>query len=261
MDLTDAYENGAYIPGAARYPERWAKEAAEFRESLGPRAQLDLAYGPGPRNRLDLFHPEGPPQGLLVFIHGGYWRKFDKSTWSHLAAGCVARGWAVAMPSYTLAPQARIAQITSEVAAAVAFAAGHVAGPIGICGHSAGGHLTARMRCRGVLETPIADRVARCVPISPLSDLNPLMKTQMNRDLRLDAAEAAVESPVFCSELLDAETVVWVGGSERPAFLDQARWLAEAWSCPLHIAPDRHHFDVIEAMADPSSKLTAALLG
>jgi acetyl esterase/lipase len=52
-----------------------------------------------------------------VFVHGGYWLRFGRGDWSHLAAGPVARGWAVALPSYTLAPAARIAAITAEIGA------------------------------------------------------------------------------------------------------------------------------------------------
>src|SRR3546814_5563195 len=54
------------------------------------------------------------PAGLAVFVHGGYWMAFDKSSWSHLAAGAVARGWAVALPSYTLCPEARISDRSEE---------------------------------------------------------------------------------------------------------------------------------------------------
>ncbi len=68
------YANGAFIPGASDYPPRWAEKAATFRASLGLRAELDLPYGPAPRERLDLFLPEAPPRGVVVFIHGGYWR-------------------------------------------------------------------------------------------------------------------------------------------------------------------------------------------
>ena len=46
------YANGAFIPGAADYPDRWAREALAFRESLGRRAELDLPYGPAPRENL-----------------------------------------------------------------------------------------------------------------------------------------------------------------------------------------------------------------
>ncbi|MEL6794674.1 MAG: alpha/beta hydrolase, partial [Pseudomonadota bacterium] len=111
-DWDDAYANGAHIEGAADYPPRWVAAAAAFRNGLGPRAEIDVAYGAGGRNRLDLFRPEGAAKGLIAFIHGGYWRAFDKSYWSHLAAGPLARGWAVALPSYTLAPAARISEIT-----------------------------------------------------------------------------------------------------------------------------------------------------
>lgn len=261
MDWEDAYANATHIPGGADYPARWASAAAEHRalEQAVGRAMLNLSYGPAERERFDLFYPAGRPEGLVVFVHGGYWLRFDKSTWSHLAAGPTARGWAVAMPSYTLAPGARIADITAQVARAVAAAAGRVAGPLVITGHSAGGHLAARMLCADV-GLPEADRVVRGLLISPLSDLRPLMKTKMNADLGIDAAEARAESPIF-HPAPEAEVHLWVGGDERPAFLDQARWLAEAWGASLTVEPARHHFDVIEGLADPESAMIRALLG
>lgn len=262
MDPSDAYEVGKYIPDAACYAPRWAMAAAAFRDGLGTRALSGLTYGPADRQRFDLFLPVGNPVGLVVFIHGGYWKAFDRTSWSHLAAGPVGRGWVVAMPSYTLAPVARITEITHEIAAAVTAAAKMVAGPVVVTGHSAGGHLAARMRCADVpLAAGVAGRLARIVPISPLSDLRPLMRTAMNTDLRLDVAEARDESPVLHSRLHDIETVVWVGAEERPAFLDQARWLADTWpQTALQVAPGRHHFDVIEELAQSDSPLVRALL-
>ena len=87
QDLSDAYANGPYIENAADYPPRWSAAAAAFRDSLGERATLDVAYGAAPRQRYDRFEPEGATLGTVVFVHGGYWRAFDKSVWSHLAAG------------------------------------------------------------------------------------------------------------------------------------------------------------------------------
>ncbi len=121
MDPDIAYENASFIPDGAAYPERWQTEARAWREAqhdIG-RARLNLAYGSTERQGLDLFLPAGRPKGLLIFIHGGYWRMFERQCWSHFAAGATARGWAVAMPSYTLAPQARIREITAEIANAV----------------------------------------------------------------------------------------------------------------------------------------------
>ncbi len=246
-----AYQNGAFIPGSEAMPARWAAEAAAFRATV--RAELGLIHGPGARHRFDLFRPEGPARGLMVFVHGGYWLAFGRESWSHLAAGAIARGWAVAMPSYTLAPEARISQMTQEVASAVVAASALVAGPVVVTGHSAGGQLAARMGTLG------RERVVRVVPISPLAELSVLMQTTMQAELRLDAAECDAESPARLA--LACQAHVWVGAQERPAFLWQARLLSEAWNCPWTPAPGRHHFDVIEDLKDPHSALMDACLG
>ncbi|WP_204113150.1 alpha/beta hydrolase [Shimia biformata] len=259
MDYDDAYANAAYIPGAEDYPPRWERDAAAFRASS--RSEAGISYGAGRREAFDLFLPSGDAKGLLVFVHGGYWLKFHRHHWSHLAAGAVACGWAVAIPSYDLAPTARIATITRQIAAAVTAAAGCVAGPIVLTGHSAGGQLVARMACEGVLPDDVAARVTRVVPISPVTDLREIMKTSMNADLRLDAAEAAAESPHLHQPRGGLEVTVWVGAKERPVFLDQARWLADAWGVDLLIAGGRHHFDVIEALEDKDSLMMRCLLG
>jgi acetyl esterase/lipase len=263
MDMDAAYDNGGHIPGAAAYPDRWAEDAAAWRsvEAALGRARLNLPYGSGARQRFDLFYPAGRPAGLAVFVHGGYWRRFDRADWSHFAAGCTGAGWACAVPSYTLAPEARIGAITAEIAAAVSTAAGLVAGPVVLAGHSAGGHLVARMAMAdGPLAGDVAGRVTRVVPISPLADLRPLLRTSMNADLRLDEDEAAAESSVLGAKRDGVAVTVWVGADERPAFRDQARWLGEAWGVSVRQAAGRHHFDVIDALRDPDSAMVADLL-
>ncbi len=249
MELDDAYANGAYIPGAADYPEKWANLAATFRE--GALCELDLPYGESPRQRFDIFHPQRLAKGVVIFVHGGYWLNFDKSFWSHLAAGPLAHGWCVAMPSYDLCPEVRIGQIVAQVGQAIAAIAARTVGPIRLCGHSAGGHLVARQA--------YADRVEKVVPVSPVADLAPLMKTSMNKGLRIDADEALAESPVHLPPPACSVTV-WVGAKERPVFLEQAQALTDAWGCAQVIAPGLHHFNVVEAFADPQSPLTTALV-
>lgn len=260
-----AYNNVDYIPDGPSYPERWAEAAAAFRTmeaSIG-RARLNDPYGPGPRQQMDIFHPAGAAEGLVVFVHGGYWMKFDRSYWSHLAAGCTRSGWAVAMPSYTLAPEARISEITAEIAQALVHAAGRVAGPMRLAGHSAGGHLVGRMLCDDVeLPQAVRDRIVSSVLISPVADLRPLLETSMNETLGLDEAEAMRESPALRPDPGGPSVAVWVGADERPVFLEQAHRLAEAWqSAALTVDAGRHHFDVIEALADADSPLTQTVLG
>lgn len=262
MQNDTAYNNVDFIPDGAAYPDRWEEAARAFREreaAVG-RARLNHAYGPGERQRMDVFHPAGPAEGLVVFVHGGYWLRFHRHFWSHFAEGLTARGWAVAMPSYTLAPEARIAAIGHEIARAVEVAGSLVPGAIRLTGHSAGGHLVSRILCHDVaLDAEVRGRIARSVPISPVSDLRPLLQTSMNATLGLDETDAAAESPVR-HPAPDVPVTVWVGAEERPVFLDQARWLAEAWRAEHRIAPGRHHFDVIDALRDADSPLVAAIL-
>ena len=267
-DWDDAYANGAHIAGAERWPAAWIEPARDFREAMldASRAQLDLAYGGGRRQRLDLFLPQGTPRGVVFYIHGGYWRAFDKSVWSHLAAGSVAHGFAVAMPSYTLCPEVRISAIVAEIAAALIHAATLIDGPLLLTGHSAGGHLATRMLCADApLPAALRARIRNTVSISGLHDLRPLMRTKMNTDLRLDEAEAAAHSPALLVPHQQARLVCWVGAAERPEFIRQNELLANIWTglgieAFAFAEPDRHHFSVIEGLVDPEHPLTRTLL-
>ena len=221
-DWDDAYANGAYIPGAAEYPPRWEMAAKAYRGPVS--ADLDIAYGDHPRQRFDLFWPNGTPKGLAVFVHGGYWHRLDNSYWSHLAQGMLAQGWAVAIPSYTLAPVAHISEITREIAAAIQFAAERISGPIRLAGHSAGGHLVSRMVCQdSPLPNTIQQRIAKVLSISGIHDLRPLLLADMNQTLRLTAAEAEQESPVLQLPVAGIPVAFWVGAAERPELLRQTR--------------------------------------
>lgn len=262
MKLDDAYAITPHIACGTEYPARWTAQAQTFRDAFVAqgRAELGLPYGPSERQAFDLFHPEGSAKGLCVFVHGGYWLRFDRSFWSHLAAGTLARGWAVAMPSYDLCPDVRIADITTQIARAITAAAARVDGPLVLAGHSAGGHLVARMAVPGVLPDNVAARLRHVMPISPVADLRPLLQTSMNADFRLDMAAAEAESPALMPAPLVPVTV-WVGADERPVFLNQARWLAEAWNAAHEVAQGRHHFDIINALGDPDSAMIGQLLG
>lgn len=267
-DWDDAYANAPNIPGGERWPAAWVQPAQAYRDELQRqgRARLELGYGDKARNRFDLFLPEGRPAGLVVFVHGGFWMRLDKSYWSHLARGSVERGYAVAMPSYTLCPDVRLADITREVAAAIAQAAAMIEGPLLLSGHSAGGHLVTRMiSATSPLPDQVRVRVRNTVSISGLHDLRPLRNTAMNATLRIDAAEAQTESPALLHPLPRAHVTCWVGGGERPEFIRQNALLANIWiglgaqTCKIE-EPGRHHFDVIDGLADPHHPLLQTLV-
>ena len=264
-DWDDAYQNGKYIAGAESYVGMWQEKSAAFRAGLSPDRQLlALPYGPHPREVFDLFLPEGTAKGVVIFIHGGYWLSFDQTLWSHLAAGPLAQGWAVAMPGYRLCPEVSIADITREITSAVADIGARVAGDIIICGHSAGGHLTARMACDDV-ALPVAGRLRRYASISGVHDLRPLTRTGMNEALHLDMQSAAAESPALCTPRAGVDLLAWVGADERPEFLRQNDLLANIWrgafatTRAVHES-GHHHFSVIEGLSQADSPLLKALL-
>ncbi|MHA6641605.1 alpha/beta hydrolase [Mesorhizobium sp. A623] len=265
---SDAYTNSAHIAGGERWPAAWVEPAQNFRDAMSAagQAKLDIGYGDGARNRFDLFLPTGDPRGLVVFVHGGYWLALDKGFWSHLAAGPVAQGYAVAVPSYTLCPAIRIAGITSEIGAAISAAAAMVAGPIMLTGHSAGGHLVSRMICaNSPLTGDIRSRIRHVMSLSGLHDLRPLMGTGMNEELRIDEAEALAESPALLRPMENARVTCWAGGSERAEFLRQNALLANIWTglgaaTNVVVEPDRHHYNIMDGLTDPHHPLTRALV-
>ncbi|ENN85162.1 esterase/lipase/thiestherase protein [Rhizobium freirei PRF 81] len=267
-DWDSAYTNSDYIVDGDQWPDAWVEPARSLRDRLtaAGRAKLDIAYGPAERNRFDLFLPEGQPKGLVVFVHGGYWLQLDKSYWSHLAAGSVAAGYAVAIPSYTLCPQNRIGGIGKEIAAAITAAAELVDGPIILTGHSAGGQLVARMMTTtSPLSEMVVKRTRHVLAISGVHDLRPIMRRKMNGELRIDDAEARAESPALLEPVDTVRLTCWVGGAERAEFIRQNALLANIWTglgaaTNAVVEPDKHHFSVLDGLMDADHPLTRTLL-
>lgn len=262
IDWDDAFDNRGHVAGWEEVPPRWAAAAEAFREKRmhDGQAVLGLPYGAHLRERVDLFRPHGELAGLVVFVHGGYWRSFDRTDFSHLAAGPLGQGWAVAVPGYVLCPEGSVPAIGRQVARALEHVAALVKGPIRLVGHSAGGQVAARLvAAHSPLVPGIARRIERVVSISGVHDLVPLLGTSINDDLRLGEAIARAESPARLGRETGAPVTAWVGGDERPEFLRQSALLRERWGARLVVEPGRHHFDVIDALGQGGPLLDEVL--
>jgi acetyl esterase/lipase len=266
-DWDDAYANMANVVDGEAYTDKWAGAASGFRDGMAGRMQIDLRYGGGERCTYDHFAPQGTAKGTLIFIHGGYWMRFDKSSFSHLATGALARGWAVAMPQYPLCPQVRVRDITRRMVEAVTAIAKANGGPITLAGHSAGGHLASRMVCEdSALPASVRDRIRAVVSISGVHDLRPLLRTGLNQTLHLDETEAREESPALLRPAMSCALTCWAGANERSEFIRQNELLANIWR-GLGVAtacvaePDRQHFSVVEGLIDPDHPLTQIVTG
>jgi acetyl esterase/lipase len=141
-----------------------------------------------------------------------------------------------------------------------------IEGPLYLTGHSAGGHLVTRMiSATSPLPDSVRARVRHTVTISGVHDLRPMLKTAMNADLRIGVEEAQAESPALLAPLPNTRLTCWVGGAERPEFIRQNALLANIWTglgaqtCTIE-EPGRHHFNVIDGLADPRHPLVEILL-
>ncbi len=250
MDFEAEYNNLAKVPGHPAIIAGWRHDAAAFRVAHAD-AELGLAYGPGERERLDLFWPaSGRGAPLALFLHGGYWHSLDRTPFSHMAAGLNGHGIAVAVPSYDLCPQVRLAAIVAEVEQAARFLRRRHGRPMLAMGHSAGGHLAAMLMAWDVRVVPAA------LPISGLFDLAPLIETSINAPLGLDLAEAHRLSPLLRPPPGGRLHAV-VGGEEGAEYTRQSREIARAWGGAWESVPGADHFTVIGPLADPASALVA----
>ncbi|MGH0003946.1 alpha/beta hydrolase [Pseudovibrio ascidiaceicola] len=265
-DWDAAYHNSGAVPNAQELFDQWVERSKAFRESS--KNQLDIAYGSGEREKLDLFFPQGTEasKGLVMIVHGGYWKAFDKSAFSHLAKGAVEMGYTVAIPSYDLCPDTNIVNITNQMQHALEVAAEQVKGPIHLTGHSAGGHLVARLGCKNrMIPNSITSRIKHILGISGVYDLRPIRRTAMNDTLHIDEAEALAESPVLHEPLDNLRFTGWVGAEELAEFRRQnaahcAMWGGFETQITAYEDPGKNHFTVVEALERPDSLLLTTML-
>jgi arylformamidase len=258
--LDAAYDNTAAVKDSQDYRARWWEASAAIRSE--PESRLDLRYGTRPRATLDYFPSAARKSPLFVFIHGGYWQRNEKERFSFIATGPRAHGIDVAVPGYTLAPDARLKDIVAEIRLALTFLVerandlGFDSKAVYLGGWSAGGHLTAV-----VSDHPV---VRGGIPISGIFDLAPIALGVLNDKLSLDADEIAKLSPLKCLAMRMPPLHLFVGGAELPELKRQSQTYAQAASerglpVSLTVLPGHHHFSILDELSAANGALTRAL--
>ena len=259
------------VTGHEQVFRRWEEESERARARLD--CYLDVPYGTGKTETLDLFRAKGKSRGLVMFIHGGYWRSLDKRRFSFVAPLLVESGVTVAVVNYALCPSVQVEEIVMQMVQASAWLYrnganfGAPAARLGVYGHSAGGHLAAMMlACEWPKYSPDLPRkvVAGAVSISGLYDLTEIVKApSINGDVRLTEEAAVKVSPAFLPPASDAPLVTAVGADENEGFHIQNRIIANKWA-GVHRADiscaGKNHFTVLDDLADPASRLFRSVL-
>ena len=258
--LDKQYDNSRAVPDWERFFARYAEVSAHTRREFPSR--LDIAYGSADAEKLDVFPAEKPGGPTWIFLHGGWWRRLDKSDFSFPAEALVPQSINYVSVNYTLAPHATIAEIVRQARAAVGWVFEHVhewdGDPtrIFVGGHSAGGHLAA-------LAANIYP-VAGLTSISGVHDLEPVMLSYVNEWARLRADEIATLSPIHQLPNRSLPLVACVGAEETDEFKRQTAIYAEVWRlrgypCIELYRERENHFSIIFELAYPESAVAQAI--
>jgi len=258
--LDAAYDNTGAVAESQTYRAQWWERSAAIRAE--PTARLDLRYGARPRAMIDYF-PAKSGAPLFVFIHGGYWQRNEKERFSFVVPGPRAHGINVALPGYTLGPDAALSEIVAEIRQSLSYLADQ-AGALGfdsarifVGGWSAGGHLTA-----AVADHPA---VRGGLPISGIFDLEPIALGVLNDKLSLTAEEIQKLSPLRNLPTRQVPLKIVVGGAELPELRRQSEEYYQALRgrglpATLTQLPGQNHFSIMEELAQPDGALTRLLL-
>lgn len=263
--LDSQYNNRSRIPDHPLVFERWRQASRTARERTA--CLLDIAYGESAGETLDVFPAAKPDAPVLVFIHGGWWRAFDKSDHSFIAPPFVAAGAMVVVPDYALCPAVTIETIALQMTRALAWTWRHAgeyggdASRIAVAGHSAGGHLAAMLAACDWprVDAALPPRLLRgALAISGLYDLETLRRTPyLNVDLRLTPEDALKLSPAgFAAPPGPLYAVA--GANESEEFLRQNALIREAWgkiAVPVCEAiPNANHLEVLDDLIAPGGR-------
>lgn len=252
-----AYNNNAAVADAPRLIQNRNERSAAYRNTHPN--HLDLSYGTGERQKWDLYGADNTDAPCFVFIHGGYWQMNRREDFAVFATGLVTQGWSVALPGYSLAPEASLNAIVSELHQALDWLAVRrakcgVTGPVIVSGWSAGGHLAALLLKHELVTAGLA--------LSGVYELGPIRDTYLNDKLRLSDEEIERLSPLRLP-VVHKPLAIGYGTHELPALIEDSRDLhayraaAHASGILLPIA-GANHFTILEELLSSDGILVAA---
>jgi acetyl esterase/lipase len=253
-DRDAAYDNNAAVKNSAALIAERNEASKTMRASR--KSFLDLPYGDRERTKIDLYPAPDATAPCLVFLHGGYWQRNSREVFAMLVEGVAAHGWSVALPGYSLAPDASLTEIVTEISQALDWLAQNgesygISGPVVLSGWSAGAHLVAM-----ALDHP---RVTAGLAISGVYDLAPIRDTGLNNALKLTGEEIVKLSPLRLPVIHKPLDIVY-GTAELPALILDSIHLHElrvAANAPGKIFPIQgaDHFSILGELRRPDGEL------
>ena len=251
-----AYDNNAAVKNSAALIAERNQASERLRASR--KSFLDVPYGDRERTKIDLYPADDAMAPCLVFLHGGYWQRNSREVFAMLVEGVAAHGWSVAIPGYSLAPDASLTEIVTEISRSLDWLAENggsygIAGPVVLAGWSAGAQLVAMTLGHASVTAGLA--------ISGVYDLAPIRDTALNNALKLTDQEVANLSPLRLPAIHKRLDIAY-GTAELPALVLDSIQLHEsriAANAPGRLFPieGADHFSILGELRRPDGALVA----
>jgi len=260
-ELDRQYDNSRAVPDHERFFTLYRELSERARRELPCR--LDVAYGTSSMEKLDIFPSGKADAPTWIFVHGGYWRRLDKSDFSFAADPFTSAGVSYISVNYALAPNVSVAEIARQVRAATRWAIEHAEEWQGdpervfIGGHSVGGQLAAL--------AAVTEPVQGLTSVSGLGDLEPVRLSYANEWARLARDDVVPLSPIYQIPEHELPLIACAGAKETDEFRRQTAILADAWRARGYPVEESYiegedHFSIALELHDSSSPLTKAIL-
>ena len=267
--LDRQYNNRLQVPDYLFYLQRWESLSRQTEKKYT--SVKDIPYGELPRERLDIYPSSLPQSKTLIYIHGGYWQRLDKSDFQFIAEAFRPYNFTTVIITYPLAPAVSLDQIALSCRKAIQWLHQNVSQYNGdpdqmyVAGHSAGGHLAAMLMTMDWNRFNLSEEVIKgyCA-ISGLFNLTPILLSDINEVLNMDKEMAIRNSPVQLKPLTQSPLILAVGGDESDEFKDQSGELYSTWkekgiSQQLLEIPGLNHYSILETIVEPTSSLHKAM--
>ncbi|MEO6219508.1 MAG: alpha/beta hydrolase [Ginsengibacter sp.] len=261
--LDRQYNNRLQVPEYATHFEGWELMSRQTEKEYP--VIKNVPYGNLSRELLDIYPSSQPRSKTLIFIHGGYWQRFDKASFHFVAGAFHSYDIATVILNYPLAPEVSIDQIVLSCRKAVYWLLANLASfngnadDIYIAGHSAGAHLAAMLMAADWQQAnnhPGAFMFKGACAISGLFNLVPVQLCEVNEGLQMDVGTALRNSPVQLKPVTQCPLLLVMGEEETEEFKDQSEELYECWEENISIEFSQikglNHFSILEALCDPA---------
>ena len=260
------YNNRYHVPDFEVHLKQWEDKSRLTEKDY--RIVKDISYGMRSRECLDIFPSPQKGSKTLIFIHGGYWQKFDKSSF-HFIARTFADHITIVIINYPLIPSVNMDQLVESCRHAINWIHINIdkwngdPDQLYIAGHSAGAHLAAMLVTK---ENSQSDKsfIKGICTMSGLFDLVPIQLSNINDVLQMDKETATRNSPFLKDPFETCRLLITVGTEETDEFKNQSRKLTNNWknknnTVELLELPGLNHFSILSSIDDPDSLLNMSI--